>query len=219
MTADWVVVGSGGHGREVAALIQEFLLDPGEHLLGFLDDNPALAGTLKAGLPILGPTCWIWESARPLKVALGLGVSQVREAAVARIKAEAPNIEFPVLCHPSALIGPRVCLGEGTLIQAGCILTCDIQVGAFSILNVGVSLSHDSVVEDFATLAPGVRLAGGAKLGRCTEIGMGTHVIQLRQVGDRTQTGALAAVTRDLPSEITAVGVPARPIQKSGPGK
>lgn len=219
MKADWVVLGCGGHGREVAALVQEFLLQPGERLLGFLDDNPARIGSPQAGLPVLGPTDWIWQSGLQLKVAMGLGASLAREAAVLRIKAEAPGTQFPVLRHPSAVVGPRVTLGEGALVQAGCILTCDIQVGAFSVLNVGVSLSHDAVVGEFATLAPGSRLAGGACVGRCAEVGMGTHVIQLRHVGERTQTGALAAVIRDLPSGVTAVGVPARPLSKSRLGK
>jgi serine acetyltransferase len=45
-------------------------------------------------------------------------------------------------------------------------------------------------------------------------VGMGTHIIQNHHVGDRTQTGALAAVVRDLPDDITAVGVPARSLHK-----
>ncbi len=214
-----MVLGSGGHGREVAALVQECLLLPGERLLGFLDDDPALSGSHQAWLPILGPTSWIWDSGTAVKVAVGLGSSLAREAAVRRIKTEAPETEFPVLRHPAALIGPRVILGEGALVQAGCILTCDVQVGAFAVLNVGVSLSHDAVVGDFATLAPGSRLAGGATVGRGAEIGMGTHVIQLRHIGEQAQTGALAAVVRDLPSGVTAVGVPARPLLKSRSGK
>jgi sugar O-acyltransferase (sialic acid O-acetyltransferase NeuD family) len=214
MKADWVVIGCGGHGREVAALIQNFLLTPGEQLLGFLDDNITLQGKTLAGLPVLGPVGWISQVGRPMKVAMGLGVSKARNSAVQRIKNFGVDIQFPVLIHPTALIGPRVAIGDGVLIQAGCILTCDIEVGPFAVLNVGVSLSHDSKVGPFATLAPGSRLAGGATVGFCTEVGMGTHIIQNHHVGDRTQTGALAAVVRDLPDDITAVGVPARSLHK-----
>jgi sugar O-acyltransferase (sialic acid O-acetyltransferase NeuD family) len=210
MKANWVVVGSGGHGREVAAIIQDFLLESGEEVLGFLDDNPALFGSTIAGLPVLGGTEWIAHAGIPLKVAMGLGASQVRFTAVQRIKGLGAEVEFPVVMHPAVHVGPRVILGEGVLIQAGCILTCDVEVGSFAVLNVGVSLSHDSKVGPFTTLAPGSRLAGGAMVGFCAEVGMGTHVIQNRQIGDRTQTGALAAVVRDLPHDVTAVGVPAR---------
>lgn len=214
MKADWVVVGCGGHGREVAALVQDFLLEPGEQLLGFLDDNPTLHGSTLAGLAVLGPVGWLSQVGRPIKVAMGLGVSKARNTAVQRIRGLGTDVEFPVLIHPTALIGPRVAIGDGVLIQAGCILTCDVEVGSFAVLNVGVSLSHDSKVGPFATLAPGSRLAGGATVGFCTEVGMGTHIIQNHHVGDRTQTGALAAVVRDLPNDITAVGVPAHPLQK-----
>ena len=214
MSAEWIVIGGGGHGREVAAIIQDFLLKPGDRLLGFLDDNPYRVGTQLAGLPILGPGEWLASFGGPLKVALGLGASKAREAMVQRIRSFNVDVQFPLIQHPDALIGPRVTIGEGVLIQAGCVLTCDVEVGPFAVLNVGVSLSHDAKVGPFATLAPGSRLAGGATVGFCAEVGMGTHVIQLRHIGDQTQTGALAAVVRDLPDGITAVGVPARALQK-----
>jgi acetyltransferase-like isoleucine patch superfamily enzyme len=116
------------------------------------------------------------------------------------------------LVHPNACIGSRVDIGEGTLVQAGCVLTCDIQVGDFVVLNVGVRLSHDVRVEDFATLAPGACLAGAVHCEELAEIGMGTWVIPGRTVGSNCTTGAGTVVIRDVPPAITVVGVPSHPI-------
>lgn len=209
----WVIVGSGGHGREVAAIVGDYFLETNDCILGFVDDDPGLTGKFVKDLPVLGPIDWIASANTPLKVAMGIGSSKARESVVRRIKHLRPDTLFPVIKHPGAIVGPRVTIGEGTLLQAGCILTCDIEVGPFAVLNVGVSLSHDSRVGPFATLAPGSRLAGGASVGFCSEIGMGTHIIQNRKIGDGAQTGALAAVISDFPEGITAVGVPARQVR------
>jgi len=211
---DWVVVGCGGHGKEVAALVETFLLTGDTRILGWLDDNEAKWDSTVAGLQVLGGLDWIARHGQPLNVAVAIGSCTHREMIVNRIKGLGAEVQFPVLRHPGANIGPRVTLGEGALIQAGCILTCDIEVGPFAVLNIGVTLSHDAKVGPFSSLHPGVRLAGGASVGHGAELGMGTHVIPLGHVGDRARTGALAAVVRDIAPQTTSVGVPARPLVK-----
>ena len=48
---DLVIVGAGGFARETASAAAA----AGLHVLGFADDDPALHGTVRSGLPVLGP--------------------------------------------------------------------------------------------------------------------------------------------------------------------
>jgi serine acetyltransferase len=47
-------------------------------------------------------------------------------------------------------------------------------------------------------------------VGECTFIGTGASIINQITIGDNTVIGAGAVVIRDIPSDVTAVGVPAK---------
>lgn len=51
-------------------------------------------------------------------------------------------------------------------------------------------------------------------IGDGVTIGMGANIIQGCRIGEYSTIGAGAAVIRDIPSYCTAVGVPARPLEK-----
>lgn len=208
MTRPWVVVGCGGHGREVADVLRTC----GAKVLGFLDDAPSRAATTVGDLPVLGNLSWLEQTGAPISVGLGIGSSSSRKAVMERIRQLSCDVEFPKIIHPSAILGARVEVGEGTLIQAGCLLTCDITIGRFVVLNIGVGLSHDVQVADFATIGPRSHFTGATTCGACAEVGAGTLVIPGRTIGEAAITGAGAVVVRDIPPRAKAVGVPAIPI-------
>ena len=87
-----------------------------------------------------------------------------------------------------------------------------VRIGAHVILNVNASVSHDAVIGDFVNLNPGAIVAGNTRLGDGCYIGAGATVIDRISIGEWTIVGAGAAVVRDLPAQVTAVGVPARVI-------
>jgi acetyltransferase-like isoleucine patch superfamily enzyme len=74
----------------------------------------------------------------------------------------------------------------------------------------GVTITHDDVVGDFATLAAGVSLGGGVKVGRAAYIGMNASVRQGCVIGAGSMVGMGAAVIGDIPENEIWVGVPAR---------
>ena len=207
------IVGAGGLGREIALLVAQLneLSGPTWDLRGFYDDR-APATPIVGGLPYLGTVADLNAVASPLAVAVAVGSSAARAAVVARLTS--PQLSFPALVHPHVALRPaqRIALGAGCLIQRGCLLTCDITLGRFILLNLGCTVGHDSVLEDFCSLMPHVNVGGGAHLGAGVYLGTNATIIHQVQVGARAIVGAGAVVVHDLPADCTAVGVPAKPI-------
>jgi len=210
-----VIFGAGGRGREVLLLLRQ-LNEAGANwdVRGFYDDQPPAAPTV-AGLPYLGSSADLNATPEPLAVAVAVGSSRSRAAVVARLSSA--QLSFPALIHPAVGLAAyqRIGLSEGCLIQQGCILTCDIVLGRFVLVNLGCTVGHDAVLEDFCSLMPHVNIGGGAQLGAGTYLGTNATVIHSVRVGAGATIGAGAVVVRDLPAGVTAVGVPAKETKKS----
>ena len=208
-----VVYGTGGHGRETMLLIDAMIASGAPfEVLGYLTDDVALHGTQVGTVPVLGDASVLAARAGEIDVAMGIGNPRTRRGIVERLRGQARA--FPVLVHPSVPRFDRVTVGEGTQLHAGTILTTDIVLGAFVILNRHVDVSHDCRVSDWATLAPAVTLTGGVSVGEGADLGARATCIPRVRVGDWSVIGAGAVVTRDIPDGVTAVGVPARSLGK-----
>ncbi len=202
---DLVIVGTGGQAREAHAIVEA--LGHSWTVLGFLDDAAAI-GTRVHDLPVLGGVDWLRDQPG-MAVCVGVGLTWSRKALVDRAS-RFDGMTFPTLIHPTASVGPRVELGQGTLVCPGAVLTTDIGVGEHVLLNFGCTVGHDTVIEGFVTVAPGAHISGAVHIGEGADVGTGASVVQGRSVGAWSLTGAGAAVIEDVPANATVVGVPAR---------
>lgn len=209
---DLVIWGCGGHGREVAQIAEEVNVEKKIfNIIGFLDDRQSLHGTHLAGYLVLGGLAWLAENPQAC-VFVGIGSPAARYRTVARLRSVGATFA-PPLVHPRAVLASRVVVGEGSVVFAGCVVSVDVVIGAHAILNLGTTISHDCVLGDFATAAPGVHVAGAVRVGEGCDLGTGTNTVQCIEVGHWTVTGAGATLTRSLPANVTAVGVPAKIIK------
>jgi len=212
---DLALIGAGGLGRETAELVHAINADlPTWRLVGFYDDDPALQGTSIAGLPVLGPVA---DAARAdVAVAIctarpAIGCSRARIAASLDLE---PG-RVPTLMHPSAALGASTVVGAGSILFAGVVATADVTVGAHVVVMPHTVLTHDDQIDDFVTIASGVRLGGGVHVEREAYLGAGAMIREGLRIGEAALVGMGSVVLHDVPARETWVGAPARPLRSA----
>lgn len=209
-----VIIGAGGFGREVHEVVVAMNAQGGGgegpiEVVGYLADGGADVDLLPDGVPFLGPVEGLTELPADVGYVIAIGSGAPRR----RIDqwATGQGREAATLIHPAAAIGcNRVSFGPGTIISASCVVTTNVTLGRHVHLNMGVTVGHDVVMGDYVTVSPLVAVSGYVVLEDEVEMGAGSSVIPRRRIGPRTVVGAGAAVIKDLPGDVTAVGVPAR---------
>jgi sugar O-acyltransferase (sialic acid O-acetyltransferase NeuD family) len=213
-----LLVGTGGFGREAAEAARAAdVAGAPWRLTGFLDDDPARHGTEVAGLPVLGPP----ELARDRPdTLLVLCTGRPDDYGSRRRLAERlalPDERYATVVHPAAVVGSTCTVGPGSVLLAGTVLTADATIGAHVCVMPHVVVTHDVRIEDFATLASGVRLGGSCVVGREAYLGSAACVREGLRIGAGAMVGMGAVVTHDVPDGRLWAGVPARDL-RAAPG-
>ncbi|CAN5164266.1 acetyltransferase [soil metagenome] len=206
-----VVIGSGGHGREIAEVcLAVARAEPGRvHLVGVIDDGPRagdLARLISAGIAYLGTVAaWPWSS---YACSFVVGVSD--PTARRRIANSLVAHSRPAtLVHPDATLGSQVALGPGCVVFAGARLSTTVRLGAHVHLYHNVTVGSDAVVDDFTTVCSAATVGSGTHTGAGVMVGAGAVVLDQRRVGDGSTVAAAACVVGDVPPDTVVTGVPA----------
>ncbi len=219
MKKDIVLIGAGGFGREVLWQLKE--IDKQEkqyNILGFVDDRLAdnLSNYTIDGLPVLGDNQWLVNYPKKICAVICIGNARKRKEVYEKVNTNS-NIVFPAIISKDVKCSDSVSFGQGCIICLSNVMTVNITIGDFVIVNLDCTVGHDSVLEDFVTLYPSVNVSGNVHIGSCSEIGTGANIIQGMDIGDNSIIGAGSVVVKKIPSNCTAVGVPAVPIKKHEP--
>lgn len=206
-----VIIGGGGHAREVADIlrhqINEELL-----LIGCVVDDPENNHAAPPDLPLLGSWDWFDAADRAdLFVICAVGAPQARKLLVER--AVARGLPFTSAISPLACISPEAKLGAGVMIFPFSFISAGAFIGDHVIVNAGTTVSHQTTIASYGTLSPGVNIAGTVSIGEGCFVGIGARILQGLAIGRWSTIGAGSAVIRNVPDSVSVAGVPARIIE------
>ncbi|MEO5979876.1 MAG: acetyltransferase [Chryseolinea sp.] len=208
MNTPLIIYGAGGLGRELLSLVRA-LKD--FEVIGFVDDVLPL-NTVVKGIKVLGGIEYLNALKSETNVVLAFGDPSVKSRKASQITNK--HVNYPVLIHPTVVLQDRdsIRLGKGSVLCAGAVLTTDITIGDQVLVNLNVTIGHDSRIANYVSLMPGVNIAGEVIIGEEVMIGAGSSILNKVTIGDRSKVGMGSVVIRDVECQSMVAGVPAKPI-------
>lgn len=206
------ILGAGGFGREVKTIIDAInKVNLTYDFIGFFDDGIE-KGLLINSYDVLGGINDINKYDEDLSIVVCIADPKIKKKVISNINNS--HIDFPSIIHPKASITDEfVTIGKGCIICEGTIITCNIEIKDFIILNLMCTVGHDTVIENYCSFMPSVNISGEVKIEQGVYVGTGAKIINLLDIGENTIVGAGAVVSKSLPANCTAVGIPAKPIK------
>lgn len=207
-----LIASAGGHGQVVADILRCMQEVTGDVVpIGYVDDDPALIGQERLGLPVLGNLNQL-QTIPHDRVIVAIGDNATRRRVFEGLQAQGE--QFVTAQHPRATVAASAQIGPGTMICAGVVVNAASSVGANCILNTGCTVDHHNHIGDHAHIAPGVHLGGEVTIGEGSLIGIGATVMPQRRVGSWCVVSAGALVHRSLDDRVVVAGTPARVIRR-----
>lgn len=117
--------------------------------------------------------------------------------------------------HSSSVIASSVKSGHGISLSPHVTIAPFSQLGNFIFVNRNSSIGHHVVIENYVVISAGVTITSRTIIGEGTYIGAGATILDGIKVGKNTMIGAGAVVTKNIPDNVVAYGVPAKVIRKN----
>lgn len=201
-----VLIAASGLAREVAVAVEE---DGPYEVVGVLDDNVDLRGTLCAGAVVTGPVDTASDMG-DVKFLICAGSGLARRSIADRLaRLGIDDDRFATVIHPDASIGSSCRIGRGTIVLGQVAMTAHVDVAKHVVLMPHVVLTHDDRIAGYATLCAGVVLGGNVSVGEAAYLGMNSAVRQGVRVGAAATLGMGSVLLCDQPDGQTWIGVPA----------
>jgi sugar O-acyltransferase (sialic acid O-acetyltransferase NeuD family) len=208
-----IVLGARTFAQDVADVVSE--CDEFE-LVGFAEnmDRQQCKSTLE-GLPVY----WVDDLARLADDHWAVCALFTTRRSLFTGQVDAIGMRFATVVHPTARVSTKAALGDGCVVNVGAMIATHTVIGRHVIVNRGVMIGHHASIGDHVSIGPGANIAGKVAIGPSTYVGMGAIVLDGVSVGANCLIGAGSVVTKDLPDNVQAMGVPAKIIKTAFDGK
>lgn len=204
------IIGCGNVGGFIANNPHEFTGDSYD-IIEFLDDDEQKIGKDFFGHKVTGNISTLNQYTAEVAVVICIAHPKIRQLITQKI--DSPYVQFPSFISKNAWLSDKIKIGRGTIIYPGVSINYNTIVEDFSIINLNSAIGHDCTISKCCTLAPGVSLAGFSFLEEGVDMGINAATIQGVRIGKNAIIGGMGMVTKNIPPDCTAVGVPARTVK------
>jgi sugar O-acyltransferase (sialic acid O-acetyltransferase NeuD family) len=207
-----LIIGAKGHAKEVLDVLEKSGMN---NELFFYDDvSENIDIKLFGKYPVIRSIDELNKAGFKVKIfALGVGKPQVRESMANKFKDLGWELTS-IISNKIVLGNHNVVLSAGINLMHNVFISNDVFIGEGTLINAGVFIHHDVKIGNYCEISPKVCLTGHITIGNKTFIGAGTNVIPKITIGSNCIIGAGSVVTKDIPDNSLAAGVPARIIKK-----
>jgi len=197
----YCIIGASGFARETFLILSELKLES-DFFAFFQSDEFYFEGEIY-GYKILPLSKFNSEEHKAI---IAIAAPSIREKIVNELPAET---EYYSLIHPLTFVSKfNIEIGEGAIICAGSMLTCDIKLGKHAILNLSTTIGHDCIIGDYFTTTPAVNISGKCQIGNRVYIGTNAALRGHNVVCDDVTIGMGAVVLKNIEEKGTYIGNP-----------
>ncbi|MDN3676703.1 acetyltransferase [Flavobacterium paronense] len=211
-----LVIGAKGFAKEVLEVLHQS--NQLENLVFYDDVNVDIPEELFRQFPVMKSedVAANYFKTVSCKFSIGIGNPVLRKKLYDRFVTLGG--EFTSTISPLATIGSfDVKIGDGSNVLSGAVFSNGSELGKGCIVYYNSIITHDCIVGDFVEISPGVILLGRSTIGSYSQIGANTTILPDIKVGKNVIIGSGSVVTKDLPDNCVAVGVPAKIIKALSP--
>lgn len=211
-----LIIGAKGFAKEVLEVVNQ--LNQLDHLVFYDDVNQETPEKLFGQFPVLRTVeeVSIYFKTIDHQFTIGIGNPVLRKKIYNKFTSLGGM--YTSIISPLATIG---CYG--TIIELGCnimsgtVITSDILIKKGTLINLNCTIGHDSILGEFVELSPGVHISGNCTVGNYSVFGTNASMLPKLIVGKNVIIGAGSVVTKNIPDNCVAIGIPAKIIKELNP--
>ena len=201
-----IIIGAGGFGREILDTLKYINnIEESYEIIGFVD-NIIPIGTIVNGLVVLGNDEAL-EICSNTSLVLAIGDPHVRKKYYERYK---NKFNFPIIIHPTAIVSEFATIGEGSILQAFCIVAANSVIGNAVAINARSGIGHDAKVGDFTCIQSFCDITGNNNIGDLCFLGTGVKIIPKLYIANESYLCAGSVIFKDVLTKSKVLGNPGK---------